>query len=227
MLSIQCDENTAAAIIIDDVTEISMTDENWEISGRPTIGDTISFDVVGEGTFVDAFNGMRYLITDEHARDGFHLVSFVEVPNESQGVMDDTWFSYGEVPPSDDDDKQYSDEGIDTLRSFPGIIAPDDHGTTESSDQQVRQITIKNMPSMKLISVLMQDHGMSMHDIAAGLIALENETSTPVVNDDVIVDFFKQNADDIKDISDDFVTYSNRISQNESDESGNTRSLTV
>lgn len=223
MLSIQCDDNTAAAIIVDDATEISMTEEDWEISGRPTIGDTISFDVTGEGAFVDAFNGMRYLITDERKQGEFRIISFVEVSCDG---TDDAWFSYDteeDVAFAGEDGMDGDDESMDFLRSFPGIVAPDEPGDGANevphgqADDQVHQIAIKNMPSMRLIGALMQDHGMSMHEIAAGLVAMENETASSVVNEDVIVDFFQHNSESIRDISDDFAAYSSRISNGSGD----------
>lgn len=223
MLPIQCDDNTAAAIIIDDVTEISMTEEDWEISGRPTIGDTISFDVVGEGDFVDAFNGMRYLITDEYERDGFHIVSFVEAPQDDPAL--DSFMGASEDHEPDTDDSEGGDltvDEIENLRLFPGITAPQEQqeqtngeGDSKGSDQ-VSQVSIKNVPSMRLIGTLMRDHGMSMHDIVAGLVAMENEDASDTINDDVIVDFFEHNSDSIRDISSDFATYSKQVAQSKS-----------
>lgn len=207
MLSIQCDDNTAASIVIDDATEIAMTQEDWEISGRPTIGDTISFDVVGNGMFVDAFKGTQYLVTDEYERDGHHIVSFTDVATDSVMVTDEPWLAYEDVPIDGegevydiDDDASAADAEMELLAEFPGIMAPGSEGS-EGLGDTARRMAIKNMPSMRLIGQLMQEHGMSMHDVVAGLIAMENEDRTQTANEDVIVDFFKQNSDGIKDVS--------------------------
>lgn len=238
MLSIQCDDTTAAAIIIDDANEIAMAEEDWEIAGRPTIGDTISFEVLGDGMFVDAFNGMCYLVTDEYEHNGNHIVSFTEVSQGAPAPTEGTWDAsediYGDAEVVEYATDDGDDGDIDALQFFPGIIAPEDGADTTTYDKTTtpRPMTIKNMPSMKLLSVLVQEHGMSVHDIAAGLIAFEKESAVPAANEDVIVDFFKQNSDDIKDISEDFVAYSHRVTGDEPEDDAknepeSTQSLTI
>lgn len=212
MLSIQCDDNTAASIIIDDATEITMAQEDWEISGRPTIGDTISFDVPGDGMFVDAFKGTRYMVTDEFERDGWHVVSFTDATMDEGMTADGPWPPYADVPIEgegevhlvDEEPVEVTDAEMELLSEFPGIIAPDIEDAEASvagMGDTARRKAIRNMPSMRLIGQLMQEHGMSMHDVVAGLIAMENEGTEQTANEDVIVDFFKQNSDDIKDVS--------------------------
>lgn len=209
MLSIQCDDSTAAAIVVDDVTEISMTQDDWEISGRPTIGDTISFVLPGDGAFVDAFAGTTYLVTDEFERDGQHIVSFADASADGDISSDGTWLSYGsallegeaEVADYAFDSGDDEDISMGLLSEFPGIRPPDEGSTTDGDSHGT---TIRNMPSMRLMGALMSEHGMSMRDIIAGLVAMESESPAESVNEDVIVDFFRNGAEAGRSFGDEF-----------------------
>lgn len=211
MLSIQCDDNTAASIIVDDITEISMSQDDWEISGRPTMGDTITFVVSGGGAFAEAVAGMAYLVTDECLRDGRHVISFAAAPMDDVSA-DNVW----DIEPEDYDDPDFDEmpdgsEDMGLLAEFPGIIAPNGGEGAKAQDggAATRRAAIKNMPSMRLMGSLMQEHGMSMREIVAGLVALENEAGDgqDKANDDVIVDFFSNHTDDIREISRNFEAY--------------------
>ena len=238
MLSIQCDDMTAANIVIDDATEIAMSVEDWEIAGRPTIGDTISFEVIGDGMFVDAFKGIRYLVTDEYEHDGSHIVSFAEIPSEDADSGNANWSDLP-LDSGDDDDfdfAEYDGGSMDTLRLFPGIVAPKmdetaaDDRSHDSQDETDHRVAIRSMPSMRLLGTLVNEHGMSVHDVVAGLVAFENESAVPVTNEDVIVDFFRQKSDDIRGISEDFEAYSKQIAERRNENRddgllGNTQSI--
>lgn len=174
-----------------------MGDAEWESAGSPTIGDTISFDVGdSDSMYADAFKGTEYLVTDEFSHDGTHVVSFVPVSGKEaydvmavadDGLSDDadaSAFSDGSSP---------SDTG--DLSMIPGIISPEGESTpgqdpvAEDGDPMSQ-----SSPSMRLIVHLMMDHGMSLHEVGMGLMALEGERREAWVNPDVAVEVL--DADD-------------------------------
>lgn len=195
MLSIPCDERTAAAIIIDDVCEISMTETEWESAGTPTIGDTISFDVGDSGgVYADAFQDTSYLVTDEFSHAGTHVVSFVPVSAETAYDGETPQGGYETYDDADDlPECVASPSDTGDLSMIPGIMSPDGESTPAQSpdvtvDYDATPEAAQVSPSMRLITHLMVDHGMSLREVGMGLMALEEERRKASINPDVEIE---------------------------------------
>lgn len=183
MLTITCDESTAASIAIYDTCEISMSHADWLAEGCPTIGDTVMFDASGSGSaFASALADARYLVVDEFEHDGWHLLSFTQVGSSeaddalgAAGMADEA--EVAEYAEANGDDYAYDapggqdgDEPVD-MTLIPGV----------------RRDTYA--PSMRLIANLVREHGMSLKQIAAGVSALEGRIGVHAMSDDVVLEW--------------------------------------